>query len=176
MIAAIYGPDRTRMISIQRTWLWIRPDGMVDKAPVPREHQKMALGDFAGGVIPLLNGPSGRPWSDPAPNETAALAEGVENALSTEMLRRPWRTLCAGGLSAMLGTVLPARITEVAIVRDNDEPGSDADKLLPQVKRHFEEMGKRVRVYRLRDRSIKDINDLVQRRRQRLSSLKTGGS
>jgi hypothetical protein len=159
LVAAVVGPNG-RFITIHRIWL-LEQRGIVDKAPV--EKPKKAYGPYAGGCIPLTRGASGRPWLDPAPGERLGLTEGVENGLIVAQERPAWRCAAAVSVGNIRGMHVPAAIAEIMLVADNDEPGSEAAKALEQGVQYFrEELGKKVKVLRPRNRAIKDVNDLAR--------------
>jgi hypothetical protein len=182
MVAAIITPDGAP--AIHRAWLLVQ-NGVVDKAPVypPR----MALGEYAGGFIPLVRGSTGRPWHNPEPGECLGISEGVEDGLSAVLeqpwrrdglsgfLARPWRIVAAVSLSNMLSMLLPAAIAEVILLEQNDPPGSKAAKTLEAVERYFQRSGKEVQRLLPANPAVKDLNDVLrQHLRRRLAGTKGG--
>jgi hypothetical protein len=162
MVAAIVGPDGARLSAIHRTWLTVK-DGAVVKIPI--KPSKMSLGPVWGGCIPLTQGPSGRLWRDPAPGEVVGISEGLENGLTMATrgtMGKSWRILCGVSLSFLPSTVLPSAIAEVVLILDNDPPDPKRDALVMRAQKHFQELGKKVSTVRVKDRAIKDVNELVQ--------------
>jgi hypothetical protein len=165
LLAAVAGPGG-RFTAIHRTWLTVRADGVVEKAPV--EEAKKALGACFGGCIPLTHGASGRSWREiwgaSEPAGLVAIGEGIEDALSIAQDAPAWRCVAGVSLSIMFGMELPAAITEVMLIEQHDRPGSKAARDLPRVEAHFQQLGKTVRRIFPRDRAVKDVNDLARRR------------
>jgi hypothetical protein len=75
LVAAIVDPAG-QMKAVHRTWL--APDGS-GKAPL--RDSKMTLGRYAGGMIRLWRGTSGKPLREAPPGETIVISEGIEDAL-----------------------------------------------------------------------------------------------
>jgi hypothetical protein len=176
MVGAVIGPDRASMIAIHRVWLIPKDGGFVNFKFLEKgklKPQKKALGPVFGGVIPLTQGPSGRQWRDSAPGEDVGLSEGIEDGLTMAVdstMAKRWRMLCGVSLSFMRGTVLPSDVAGVFVVEDNDDPDPRRERLLQQVEEHFQQLGKKVTRVRVKDRTVKDVNDaqrlrLARRRR-----------
>ena len=161
LVALIAGRDG-KPAAIHRTWLDPRNLACEDaprvgKAPVG--NPKMTLGRYAGGLIRLWRGQSGRPWAQMPAGETLVLGEGLEDTL-TGVLRWPqWRAACAVSLSAMLALDLPPEITEIRLLAQRDPPGSTASVTLDRVARRFRSQGRRVFLLDL-PVFVKDINQL----------------
>jgi hypothetical protein len=166
MTAAVSSPDG-KLVGVHRTYL-CAVGGRVEKAPIadrggPTHGAKRSLGLIAGNCIPLTRGGDGRPWHDPLPNSVLAIGEGIEDCLSVAATWPEWRVACAISLSNMKGLVLPPQITDIMLLGQNDVPGSDAARLLPQIVRRFQQQGRKVTLLRPRDRRIKDANDIARR-------------
>ena len=150
-------------MAVHRTWLAARnlacEEGpLVAKAPVAAP--KMTLGAARGGLIRLWRGASKKAWKD-APREPLVLAEGIEDLLSYVQIDPGTRAACALSLGAMLALDLPETFGEIAILGQNDPPGSAAAKLLDRVIERFQDEGRRVLVWRP-PAFIKDANELIR--------------
>jgi hypothetical protein len=166
MVAAVGSPEG-KLVAVHRTYL-SAVGGRVGKAPIPDRRgpdggAKRSYGPVRGNCIPLTRGSDGRPWHDLLPNSFLAIGEGIEDCLSVAVERPEWRVACGVSLSIMLGLVLPPQITKIMLIGQNDEPGCDAARLLPQVALRFQEQGRKVTLLRPRDRRVKDVNDLARR-------------
>jgi hypothetical protein len=83
---------------------------------------KKIYGSFAGGVIPLMRGASGRWLSDAPDGDVVLLAEGIENALAGAYISSEHpRVLACGAVGNLAGLPLPAALKRVILVEDNDE-------------------------------------------------------
>ncbi len=99
--------------------------------------------------------------SDAAPGEWVMVAEGIEDALSAAMGRADLRALAAVSLANMASLWLPDTIEGVIILAQNDPPGSPAAAALDRAVRHFQDMGKRVKIARPPP-GLKDVNDVLR--------------
>ena len=166
MVAAVSSIEG-KLVAVHRTYL-SAVDGRVDKAPIadhrgPAGGAKRSLGPVLGNCIPLTRGGDGRPWHDPLPKSLLVIGEGIEDCLSIAVARPEWRVACAVSLGNMRGLVLPAQITHVTVIAQNDAPGSKAAKLVAQIVAGFQQQGRKVTLLRPRDRQVKDVNDLARR-------------
>jgi hypothetical protein len=172
LVAAIADPSGRRIAAVHRIWLSQTADGRIVKAPIAGKHgpasgAKKSLGNFAGGVVWLTRGASDRPWHDPEPGSTIGLSEGIEDGLTWAAADLELRVAAAVGLTNPV--MLPAAITEVLVIGQNDAPASAAAAGLNRLIRHLQRQGKSVSLLRPRDRAVKDVNDLAQRLRARLA-------
>jgi hypothetical protein len=152
LLAAVTAPSGGRIVGIHRTWLCPRPDGLIDKAPIP--DPKRSIGAIRGNLIPLLRGSGERPL--------LALAEGIEDALSIAAARPDWRIACAVSLSNMLGLTLPEQVAELILIVQNDPANSKAAMLLSRIVKNFQHQGRKVHTLRPKSRNVKDVNDVVR--------------
>ena len=155
-----------------RTWLARRPDGLWDKAPVPKA--KKVLGDYAGASIHLWRGigprgGKGKPLADAPQGSHVFVAEGIEDALSAAIALPDARVISAISLSNFGGVVLPPAVTSVTLIADQDE-GEAARKALDRAISAHQRQGRTVRVWR-NGEGGKDLNDALRARLQ-----KQGGS
>ncbi|PWR24970.1 DUF7146 domain-containing protein [Zavarzinia aquatilis] len=162
MVACVINAEG-ETIAAHRTFLAQRPDGSWGKAPVgtpPGRDAKMSLGELAGGFIPLWRGANGRTWKDPAADETLAIAEGIENALSIVAKRPAWRVISAVSLKNMGALVLPPIWKDIVICGDNDPNQAEQNALRAAIWR-LQDQGRQVRLA-LPPPEYKDFNDLLR--------------
>jgi Toprim domain len=151
---------RGGLLTVHRTWLQRQEDGRVLKAPVAAP--KKVYGPYKGGLIPLSRGSSGRPWKDPAPDDTVGLTEGVENGLSYAVAVPEHRVAAAVSVGNLASLALHRRIRKVVIAADSDAPGSPADQALQRAAARFLAEGREVRIARCPP-GVKDLNALLLR-------------
>jgi len=77
------------IVGVHRTYLAPGPAGRWLKAPI-REPKKV-LGSLGGGWIALWRGRSLKPWAEAPDDDTLAIAEGIEDALTVALHRPEWR-------------------------------------------------------------------------------------
>lgn len=141
MLAKVTLFDDTRLIALHRTYLKQDGSGKAEIEPV-----KMSLGPIRGGSVHITE-----------PNETLALAEGIETALSVwqETSLPTWAALSTGGLKNLR---LPDRIQNLIIFADFDRPGLNAAYTTAE---SWSRRGKSVKVIRPTSRNT-DFNDVLR--------------
>lgn len=146
MVAVIGGTLRGQppAIGVHRTFLAVRGDGSVGKAPIPSP--KRVLGQVRGGIIPLWRGRSGKPLAAAPEDDVLALTEGIEDGLTVAVARPEWRVVAAVSVGNMATIELPPQLRTVVICADNDAAGSPAARALEAAVARFQEQGRRVRV------------------------------
>lgn len=154
-----FSNGRGRIVGVHTTFLDPETGG---KAKI--ERAKRFMGDCKGAVMRLTRGvhqiSDVKASRDGLTGETLAVAEGIENALSWAALYPDHRTWAAGSVD-MIGSVpLPACVSEILVLRDNDAPDSAADAGLGRaVAKLTERAGlRRVRV-QAPPEQFKDFND-----------------
>ena len=152
MLAAIVRDGA--IVACHRTYLAPRPGGW-GKAKL--EAPKKVLGGFAGGVIALHRGASGRPLREAPEGDVAAIAEGIEDALTVALHCPEWRALACVSLGNMGSVVLPEAIGEVCLVFDRDGENPQARAARERAERWFLEQGRAVRPTRPPE-GFKDMN------------------
>lgn len=167
MIAAIYGPAHEdgrapEFWGVHRTYLAQDDAGSWGKAPVPSP--KKVFGSMQGGYIRLWTGTGPRGGKGAALSKAPAgdhvyISEGIEDALSVAVIHPHARVLCAISLGNLKEVQLPAAITRVTIVADNDD-GKEQLRLIDQAQAHFLKQGRTVKIYR-NTWGGKDINDAL---------------
>ena len=153
MLAVIVN-ESGQHISVHRTWLARRRDGVWDKAPL--KSPKKTYGRFAGGAIRLWRGDRiddktgevkpGVPVSRAPAGSRLVLTEGIEDALTVAMAAPDQRIWAAISVSNMARLILPEVIGEVVICADADAPGSSAAATLERAIFRFQREGRRVRI------------------------------
>lgn len=159
MLGCIYRLDTPKLVGLHRTWLQVRGDGSVSKAPL--KDAKMSLGHVQGGFVALSRGRTGLSLPKAPDGEVVALSEGIEDGLSIALAFPDMRVLCAISLGNMINLTFPSNVAEVAIVGQNDKPTSAAANTLDRVVERFRKSGKRVRVMRPPP-GYKDFNDMLR--------------
>jgi hypothetical protein len=154
LVAAICNSDG-RMVAIHRTWL-VR-DG-AGKAPL--RNPKMTLGRYAGGIIRLWRGASGKPLKHAPDGGAIILSEGIEDGLSCAIAAPEYRVAAAVSLANMASILLPPAIGTVIIAAQNDTPGSPAARALDRAIAAFQRQGRGVKVAKP-PAGVKDMNDLL---------------
>jgi hypothetical protein len=146
------------MAAVHRTWLQQDAHGRWIKAKLL--NPKMSLGQLAGGTIRLWRGASGKPLKDAPANETAIVAEGIEDGLSCALLCPELRVLSAVSLANMARIELPPAVRTVILAADNDPADNlGAAKALQRAIDHLAGEGRTVRI--ARSPVGKDFNDFL---------------
>jgi hypothetical protein len=158
LVAAITASDGT-FLAAHRTFLERLPDGRVVKRR-DLDDAKWSLGRYAGGLIRLWRGATGKPWKDAERGEWVIIGEGIEDTATAVMARPDYRAAAAVSIGNMKGMVLPDAIEGVILLAQNDtEPQALAAR--QAVIEQLREQGKRVRVA-LPPAGVKDVNDMVR--------------
>nr|WP_272929231.1 toprim domain-containing protein [Rhodovulum visakhapatnamense] len=150
-------------VAVHRTWLAIGRDGSWSKAPVPKP--KKVLGECGGAYIPIWKGLGPRggkavPLSQCPPGSHVYIAEGIEDALSGAMLLPEARFLAAYSLGNMGCVPLPATVSTVTLIADQDA-APEAQHALSQAIQAHRSAGRTVRVWR-NQWGGKDLNDALR--------------
>lgn len=147
-------------LGIHRTYLAVRPDGAVVKAPSVKT-PKRTLGAYCGGFISLWHGKSGARLADAPAGDRVNVAEGIEDGLTAALVQPDWRAIAEISVSNMANLDFPDVLEAAKIVGQNDPPGSAADRALQAGVAWFHGRGKDVLLWR-RPPSVKDINKLIE--------------
>jgi hypothetical protein len=118
MLAAVIDPTSRKHIAVHRTYLGRNADGSWRKSTVAKP--KKVLGSFAGGIIPLTRGASGKPFAKAPDDDSALIAEGIENALTVAQFFPELRALAAVAVANLPAITLPPAIVNILLVRDRD--------------------------------------------------------
>ncbi|WP_428484908.1 DUF7146 domain-containing protein [Rhodopila sp.] len=145
------------MVAVHRTWLALAEDGRWRKAPL--QDPKMSLGRLAGGAVRLWRGASGKPLARAPHDETVAIGEGIETALSVVMACPELRVLYAVSLANMANVVLPPAVHTVILLKDEDGANVATTRAFARAIDAFQTQGRSVRV--ARPPVGKDFNDAL---------------
>jgi hypothetical protein len=104
---------------IHRIWVAPDSDGIWRKAPL--EHPKKAMGRIVGAHIPLWRGASSLPLSKVPHGEVVAISEGIETGLSVAVACPELRIIAAVSLVNLGAVRLPATVTRVILLADEDQ-------------------------------------------------------
>lgn len=116
LVAPVINPKTRSWLAAHCTYLQ-RDSGQWKK--LRRIPARKVWGRYAGGVIPLLRGASGKRLRH-APEEGVLLGEGIENTLSGAVLRPELRALAAVAIGNFAAIALPENFTFVVLVQDRD--------------------------------------------------------
>lgn len=153
MLAAIVrGGD---IVACHRTYLAPREDGSWGKAPI--KAAKKVLGSMKGGYIPLWRGVAGTPLAAVTAEETVAVTEGIEDALTVALFMPEWRVIAAVSLGNMADIELPAAVQRLVLVFDRDGENGAARQGRERAIAVHQRAGRHVRTVRPPE-GFKDIN------------------
>lgn len=173
MVAPIWSLSG-KLLGVHRTWLQVRADGSVTKAPIKKP--KKALGAYDGGIIPLWRGTvvddegeirlapklrdmKGDVWID--------LTEGIEDGLTVAIAMPELRVMVGVALASMANIKFPRTVVGVTLWQQNDPEflpdgrPHPARAAFAKVVANFQSQGLRVKCAPP-PAGIKDVNDLLQ--------------
>jgi hypothetical protein len=168
MVAAIHDAASGQFLGCHRTWLAVRPDGRVTKAPL--DAPKMTLGPSRGGIITICKGyrvdaetgeiTKNPPLSRARPGQRVNETEGLEDALSVAVADPTERVACGVALGKMAAIRWPPSVSETVLWQQNDDKPAalDAFRRLVEARRAA---GLTVRLARPPD-GYKDANEYLQ--------------
>jgi hypothetical protein len=145
-------------IATHRTWL-MQERGVWRKARL--QAAKKVLGSFQGGVIPIWRGAAGRPLREVTAEETVAIGEGIEDALTVAWHCRDWRVLAAVTLGNVTAVRLPEKAADIVLVFDRDGENRQAAIARQQAVEALLRQGRSVRETRPPE-GFKDMNEWHQ--------------
>ena len=116
MVAPVINPTDRSWLAAHCTYLQ-RYAGAWRK--LRRDPARKVWGRYAGGVIPLLRGASGKRLRH-APEEGVLIGEGIENTLSGAVLRPELRAFAAVAIGNFAAITLPENFSFVVLVQDRD--------------------------------------------------------
>lgn len=154
MVAAIVNGEG-KFIAVHRTWLEVRPDGRVTKAPL--KTPKKALGIYKGGYISISKGASGEAMTRAPMGDRVLLTEGIEDALTYAMCDPELRVIAGISLDNMANAPVPSHVGQLQIGGDNDEGEAEQAKLNKALATHIRHGIADVRLT-LAPEGFKDIN------------------
>lgn len=145
----------SEIVACHRTFLARGADGVWRKAAL--RAAKKVLGPMGGGAIPVWRGASHRPLAEASADETVAITEGIEDALTVALFMPDWRVLAAVSLSNMADVQLPATVSRVVLVFDRDGENQAARRGRERAIALHQRAGREVRVV-VPPEGYKDIN------------------
>ncbi len=123
LLAKVDGPDG-HLMTVHRTFLACHDDGRVTKADTknggPLPDAKVAFGPYAGGLISVWKGRTGKSLRHLEAGEWVAMTEGVEDALTIAMVQPHMRAVAAISLSNLQNVTFPDRLGGLYLCADND--------------------------------------------------------
>lgn len=147
MVAAVVN-GKGEQVAVHRTYLQMVNERW-QKAEVGAGFDaKMVLGSYAGGIISLSRGKSGKPLSKAPDDDVVVLCEGIEDGLSIALACPDYRVLTTISVNNMKNAPLPPAIKTVVIAADNDKAGSQAAQALEEAVNAFLDQGRDVRIAR----------------------------
>lgn len=155
LLAAIVDDDGL-FLGVHRIWIARDQDGVWRKAQL--DHPKKALGRVSGGHVPLWRGTSNIPLNAAPVGETVAISEGVETGLAVAVACPALRVLAAVSLANLGAVRLPAAVTRVILLADEDQ-NEPARLALQRAAAAHVDAGREVRI--ARPPVGKDFNDTL---------------
>jgi len=155
---------RGKTQALHRTYLGIHPrSGLWSKADLP--NPKKVMGPQQGAAIRVWSGIGPRggkpgPLAEAPPGARVMIAEGIEDALVAAIACPEARVLAAINLDNLGRVELPASVTEVTLIADNDA-GEQARAMFDRAVAAHAAQGRTVRVWR-NARGGKDLNDALR--------------
>lgn len=161
MVAAIVDAEG-KFLGCHRTFLGVRPDGSVGKAPIVDEggkgQAKRTLGATRGGAISLWKGIRIDPETGEVkkakrlalagPGQWIDETEGIEDGLTVALANPEFRVLVGVSLSKMPAIRLHKNVVGTRLWQQNDPPGSKAAEAFERLVLARQEAGLRVRIAR----------------------------
>jgi hypothetical protein len=168
MLAAVVGLDGSH-VATHRTWL--APDGS-GKAERPAAIEakawkpKKVMGTYDGAHIPLWKGACGEmPLRDIPAGTDVYASEGIEDGLTAACANPALRVICAISVANFGALELPPQMGALVLLRQNDPPGSDADRAFGRAVAAQRAKGRTVKVAPAPP-GYKDLNELAMRTAQ----------
>jgi len=155
---AVNGEGRIR--GVHRTFLAVDGSG---KAPI--ERAKRMYGSIKGAALRLTKGKTGLSPEEAGrrglSGDVLAISEGIEDGFSWAMMEPEHRVWAAGSLDLIGDVPIPACISRVILLAQNDPPDSVARLAFDRAAaRILDRFGRPVDVVRPADPGVKDWNDL----------------
>lgn len=146
------------LATIHQTYLEPRANYYVkaDRGELP---SKEVICAYAGASVRLQRGESGKPLNAAPAGSSALIAEGLENALTAMLACPKQRVLAALSLANLANVRMPAAITEVTLLADNDGGNEQALAGLARAIAAHHDDGREVKVARAP--AGKDFNEAL---------------
>lgn len=154
-------------IATHRTWLDVArntkagPDLLGFNARGEPNDPKKVMGSYIGGHIPLWKGRYDCPLRDIPAGTDVWAAEGCEDGVTAACGDASLRVIAMIALGNLATLELPDQMGRLIILKQNDAPGSPAEKVLMRGVQAQRARGKRVLFCEV-PRGVKDINELAQ--------------
>lgn len=161
MVAAICDAGG-RHIGTHRTWLAPDASGRWGKAAIPGN--KRVYGSHKGGTIRLWRGRSRRPLAEAGPDETIAIAEGIEDGLTVALACPDWRVLAAVSVGNLGELELPPAVKDIVLVCQRDGENREVRRAHERALTRWQAEGRRPRLA-WPPEGFKDFNDWAQAER-----------
>lgn len=149
----------SEIIGCHRTFLGQRPDGTWGKAAI--KCPKKVLGEMRGGYIPISRGREATPLQEVTEDETVAITEGIEDALTVALHMPEWRVLAAVSRQNMAALELPTIVQRVVLVFDRDGADPAAQRQRDAAIAAHQRAGREVR-FVFPPEGYKDVNEWWQ--------------
>ncbi|NYT42304.1 toprim domain-containing protein [Sphingomonas sp. R-74633] len=145
MVAMVTALDGTH-IATHRTWLDPNAPAKVPPSLLPggKGAQKKVLGLYKGGHIPVWKGAHRCPLKDIPAGTDVWVSEGVEDGLTAACAKPELRVIAGISVSNFAELHLPEQMGRLIILRQNDPPGSDADRAVQSAAAAHRERGRKV--------------------------------
>lgn len=172
MVAAVTRLHDGRFLACHRTWLKPDASGKAGVEELGLDHRgrardaKKVLGSYEGGHIKLwlgrkLDGSRVRGPLRDMPGGTLHLSEGIEDGLTAACAASELVVAAMIALGNLTEIALPEQVERVVMLKQNDPPGSKADKAYRRGVERLREDGRRVLEVPV-PADCKDINDLAR--------------
>lgn len=165
MVAGVYALDG-RHVATHRTYLDASRDAKAgpdlighDARGGPADPKKI-MGSPNGGHIPIWKGRHDCPLRE-IPDGTDVIAgEGIEDSATAAIAMPDARVICFISLSYLAALELPPQMGRLIILKQNDPPGSPAEKAMRHAVQVHRERGRTV-LFAPPPAGVKDVNDLA---------------
>lgn len=154
-------------IATHRTWLDVARNTKAgadllgfNRRGEPNDPKKV-MGSYLGGHIPLWKGRHACPLRDIPAGTDVWVSEGVEDGLTAASADPLLRVIAMIALGNLIELELPPQMGRLIILKQNDAPDSDAERLLMRGVTAQRARGRKV-LFCPVPRGVKDINELAQ--------------
>lgn len=128
----------------------------------PKDAKKV-MGSPLGGHISVWKGRHAHPLKDVPAGTDVYVAEGIEDGTTVAIADPGLRVIALpNGLNTLIDLELPAQMGRLVLLKQNDPPGSDADRLMTRAVAHHRAANRKV-MFCEPPAGVKDLNDLAQR-------------
>ena len=169
MVAMVNALDGAH-IATHRTWLterggvWSKAGAAelgLDSRGQPNDPKKV-LGSPMGGHIHLWKGGVDRPFRDVPEGTDIYVSEGIEDGLTAAVADPSLRVVSMLALGLLANMALPEQMGRLILLKQNDPPGSDAERALMRAVKTHRAAGRTVLFVQVARAGCKDLNDLAR--------------